>query len=573
MARANKGSKLDLHDALSRYVYHNAFLCTYTFEPFFFEDYCLDRFSALSNNNNISVCTDRGTYNKIALAAESRRPKHLNLRYLLSPIDTNGRFHPKLFLFSTTTSGRLIIGSANFTRAGLTSNAELTDVFDFEVDESEEFLQLFQDAFGFVSALSEQWQVESLVSNVGEFQRTTPWLAKESSLKDNSTRLLHNLEKPLWQQIASVAPQSVNRIHVVSRFFDDSPRLIDPLMRDFNPKHLFFYTQNGLTTMTAEWLAHPLVRSGQAEILLCTYEDDGHSQPLHAKAIIFEASQTTTVVYGSANFTTPALLSHGRTGNIETVIALSGLPPKALNARKFCDPTNSAYHLRSPEDLKSAPREEDEHLPAMPVRLIDAVLADEILMIHAILPSEFHIEAVAARVHFQGSRGRSLSMIRISDDRFSAAVPERLLPQLQESSTLVSIETIDGRRQLSGLVFVTNLLDIKTHSSIRKERHIREATQSAGQFFAVLNDLLRAGDDAALLTFLNFCDIPLVNAPRSPLLRNRPVWEGQDGMRSLGERNFRICKTLHDATLKFFERHLKKLKRHAGVVPQAETNS
>ena len=34
-------------------------------------------------------------------------------------------------------------------------------------------------------------------------------------------------------------------------------------------------------------------------------------------------------------------------------------------------------------------------------------------------------------------------------------------------------------------------------------------------------------------------------------------------MRHLGERNLQICKTLHEATLKFFERHLKKLKRHA----------
>lgn len=109
---------------------------------------------------------------------------------------------------------------------------------------------------------------------------------------------------------------------------------------------------------------------------------------------------------------------------------------------------------------------------------------------------------------------------------------------------------------------MTNLLHIKTQNSVRRERQINEATQSAGQFFSVLNHLLLAGDEAALLTFLNFCDIPLVNAPRPPALRNRSVWEGQDGMRYLGERNLQICKTLHEATLKFFERHLRKLKRH-----------
>jgi hypothetical protein len=198
----------------------------------------------------------------------------------------------------------------------------------------------------------------------------------------------------------------------------------------------------------------------------------------------------------------------------------------------------------------------------MPVRLMEAVLADDKLMMRASIPTEIRIDTVATRLHIQGSRGQVLPITRISDERFSATVPERSLSRLQESSTLVSLETIGGQEQLSNVLFVTNLLDIKTQNSVRRERHIREATQSAGQFFAVLNDLLRAGDNAALLTFLNFCDIPLVNAPRPPTLRNRPVWEGQDGMRHLGERNLHICKTLHEATLKFFERHLKKLKRH-----------
>jgi len=562
MARTNRNSRLDLHGALSQRTYHNAVLCTYTFDPLFFEDYCLERFIALSGNSNISVCTDRTTYQKIALTPESQRPKHVNIRYLLNQIETKGRFHPKLFLFSTKTSGRLILGSANFTRAGLTSNAELADVFDFELDEQEGLLPLFQDAFAFVQALAEGWPAESLASNIRELRHTTPWLGAVAKPGVRSVRLLHNLEHSLWGQIAAMVPRPVERIHVVSRFFDESPGLIDRVMRDFGPGRLLLYTQNGVTTMTAEWLDHACIQSGRAEVLLCSYEDDGHQQPLHAKAIIFESGQTRTLVYGSANFTSPALLTHGKAGNIETVVVVPDISAKALDPRRFCDPCGSAYHLRSPEQLQSTPREEVEHLPVMPVRLIEAVLADNKLMMRARIPAEIVIETVTARLHVQGSRGQVLPIAGLSDERFSATVPERSMSRLQELSTLVSLETVGQHEQLSNLVFVTNLLDIKTQNSVRRERHIREATQSAGQFFSVLNDLLRAGDDAALLTFLNFCDIPLVNAPRPPALRDRPVWEGQDGMRHLGERNLQICKTLHEATLKFFERHLKKLKRH-----------
>ena len=115
---------------------------------------------------------------------------------------------------------------------------------------------------------------------------------------------------------------------------------------------------------------------------------------------------------------------------------------------------------------------------------------------------------------------------------------------------------------LSNLVFVTNLLDVQAQGGLRRDRHIREAEQSAGQFFAVLNELLLAGDEAALLTFLNFCNIPLTYVSRLPEFRPRPTWEGREGMLSLGERNLHLCKTLHEATLRFFDRHAKKLKKH-----------
>src|SRR5207249_2840412 len=54
----------------------------------------------------------------------------------------------------------------------------------------------------------------------------------------------------------------------------------------------------------------------------------------------------------------------------------------------------------------------------------------------------------------------------------------------------------------------------------------------------------------------------LVYVPRSRFLRERPVWEGRDGMRKLGERNLEIFMNLHEATLHFFNRHFRKLQRH-----------
>ena len=91
---------------------------------------------------------------------------------------------------------------------------------------------------------------------------------------------------------------------------------------------------------------------------------------------------------------------------------------------------------------------------------------------------------------------------------------------------------------------------------------MNEATKSSSKFFAILNELVNEGDEDALLNFLSYCNIPLLFVSRSPVFSGRPVWEGREGMRSLGERNLRICQTLHEATLNFFDRHLRKLRRH-----------
>src|SRR5208283_912572 len=342
MAKSNSSRRLDLHEALSKRSFQNAVICSFTFDPLFFENYCLEKFATLSSNNNISVITDQLTYLKIASAAETECPKQLNLRYLLHPVTVEGRFHPKLFMLTNGTAGRLIVGSANFTRAGLTTNAEVADVFEFDEDDSHEFLPLFKDALQFVAQLARQWPSESLASNLDELQRTTPWLTHETDQAGGHMRLIHNLDHSLWSQLPSFQVGPVENIHVVSRFYNGGPDLIDRVMSDWNPKKLFLYTQNGITTMTPEWLTHPCVRSGRAEILLCTYEDKGYMQPLHAKAIVFESASGSTLTYGSANFTSPALLGSKGKGNVETMMVVPSLRQSDLNPRSFCDPSGSA---------------------------------------------------------------------------------------------------------------------------------------------------------------------------------------------------------------------------------------
>lgn len=57
-----KQTSLNLHDLLYHSSYNHAVICTYTFEPDFFEEYCLEKFNSLKTNGNITVIVDHETY-------------------------------------------------------------------------------------------------------------------------------------------------------------------------------------------------------------------------------------------------------------------------------------------------------------------------------------------------------------------------------------------------------------------------------------------------------------------------------------------------------------------------------
>ena len=69
--------RLNLHDQLQKKSYDHAVICTFSFDPIFFEDYCLLKFNSLNNNGNITVNVDLGTYEKVHLPRFSRHTEEL----------------------------------------------------------------------------------------------------------------------------------------------------------------------------------------------------------------------------------------------------------------------------------------------------------------------------------------------------------------------------------------------------------------------------------------------------------------------------------------------------------------
>jgi len=328
---------------------------------------------------------------------------------------------------------------------------------------------------------------------------------------------------------------------------------------------MVIYTQNSITNLTAHWLDHHSVADGRTEIRLCRYADDeGRAQPLHAKGIVVQKGRDRWFAFGSANFTSPALLRSANEGNVETIILLGPAINRSLDPERLFDPLSSSARLESKADLRTSPRNDEEPKSAgYDILLSEALLDGEVLRLEADVPSE--ITGLSAAIDTYDGYTMTLHSCFAEDTSITFKVPPEALGRFNESSVVKLMGVNPDRSQAeSNPVLIVNILDIEVGAPTRRQPHIYDAQQSAAKFVSVLNSLLSGEDEQRLIEFLNLCDIPLAYDSASRLIRReKPVWDGGVGMRALGERNLKFYKRLHEATMWFCERHLKKLQRHA----------
>ena len=191
--------------------------------------------------------------------------------------------------------------------------------------------------------------------------RDAGWLSQTTAaLQQPSCTLLSNLDAPLWEQIVGKVRPPVKTAYAVSRYFDAHPFLLDRVQKDLIPQKIKLFTQNGITTLTSRWLDHRLILNGEADIFLCTYRDGDFSQSLHGKALIIDMSDDYLLAFGSANFTSAALLTTAVTGNVELVMTFDHVDKSLCDPDRICDPNATAVLLKRATDLVTAPREETD---------------------------------------------------------------------------------------------------------------------------------------------------------------------------------------------------------------------
>jgi len=566
--------KIDLHERLKKHSFEHALITTFTFGTRFFEDYALENFRSLQDNGNVSVLVDEREYRDLLKAASENAesfPKLANLRYLLHPVRVPGVFHPKVFLFASKRRGLLLIGSANFTQDGLGSNAELVTAFDLEEEKNETALPLFLSALAFFEQLSTHWPSEQLRSNLDALIAEVPWLSKPlpETVEQELPVLLTNLEIPLWDQLVGRLPGPATAVSVLSRFYDKAPTLVDHVYGSTEASRLTLYTQNGITTLTKDWLEVPAFKRGDLEVRLCRYSDGEHFQQLHGKAYAFTCGKEVMLAMGSANFTASALRRTAKNGNLEVLLCYPPQPRKEFSAADWFDPEGNSVRVREADQLLTAPDNTDEPPPAPEnhsLRIIEAVVDEGWLQLK-INPEGLVGDRVSCRITQGNQRPFFLPLEATGTARFRCRLDETAQKRVRTNPSVaeLGVKVAETWTPQSLPVLVANLQDIRSGKDVRRERQIREARESPQRFMNVLAVLSSGDDEERLKQFLTYCDIPIDLPAR--LLRRRTPMNGPGGdagnfLKISGARNMRYFEVLHEAVMDFVHRHRRRLDHH-----------
>jgi hypothetical protein len=266
-------------------------------------------------------------------------------------------FHPKLALFVAEDRARAILGSANLTRGGFERNLELGSVFDLHPEGG---CRSFFKAL--LAYLGEPLRREVSGGGLRALEDVTVALREivsraPSEREPSPHLLLHNYDRPLWEQLLAKLPhRRLRRALIVSPFYEpdvagraedppgqaDDGSLFQRLFSDFEfdvdaseaPVSVYFEEDGGTTALPVSKL-----RAWEARLSLqhrLATSDD--ARRLHGKLLVLEGSGKKgreaflVALHGSPNFTSAALLRTPPEGNAELAV-LTRLPPRGGTTR------------------------------------------------------------------------------------------------------------------------------------------------------------------------------------------------------------------------------------------------
>lgn len=210
---------------------------------------------------------------------------------------------------------RLVIGSHNVTLAGFGLNREIATSLVCSADDPS--ASFARNIWRFVRAWTEEFP-DKIRDVIAATERIAPWLPGEDRA---STSPLIMASEPtgesLWDRVRPLLSARVNRVTVVSPYFDAKLTFIKRLESELQPKESVV----AVHPMFSELPINAQALSPQTRFVDVSGLEGWADRYPHAKLYRFElANGRSIVVLGSANASAPAWLGGGANRNAELVV-------------------------------------------------------------------------------------------------------------------------------------------------------------------------------------------------------------------------------------------------------------
>ncbi|GAA3945412.1 phospholipase D-like domain-containing protein [Actinoplanes auranticolor] len=293
----------------------NLIVLTYSAHLDFFETHLLRQLSRVPNR--IILADDRRLADQFATAARTgQRLGQANRTYMAAPIRNPWAAHAKAVLLTTSTAGRLLVGSGNLGPDGYTEPGELWHKYTYD-DGAGEHLDVFAAVRSLIDGIAaRRWLDPAAVSALDLTWSSTPWLPPRPTGRQ---ALHHNLDTPLIEAITAAVDGPVDLLTAYAPFHDEEATALGRLLDRLRPRRLRVLLTSD-TSVDGERLSAVVNRPGTAVSLERAQVTDAPTAFLHAKIIHVVCVDREVLVTGSANLSRRALLLPATTGNIELAV-------------------------------------------------------------------------------------------------------------------------------------------------------------------------------------------------------------------------------------------------------------
>lgn len=339
---------MKLYERFADKGYHTSIATTFGIDFGAYENIVLPRVRGAGCRNNMVIADRRMLTHALGGAGLPRQAGRL---YTASGARTERLFHPKLFLQIGRKGGRLIIGSANLTAAGLAGNLELVTMIECGTEDSGA-QRLVAQAWHYLSGMADP-AAPMLPAQQEWMLARAAWLrhavtATEPVTLGDGTQaglLVADRQSGIGTRLAALIDEPVKRLIVISPYWDEELAALSALQTALNPQETALLIDPKTNQFPPEAIK-ALARTG-------LYERDGFADGrfIHAKALIAETASADHLLIGSANCTRAALGTAAMAGHNEEAGLYRRLPADSavatLNLTKLLDENKRI----SPEEI------------------------------------------------------------------------------------------------------------------------------------------------------------------------------------------------------------------------------